>query len=93
MNYLCESGKMSRYGWFSHRFEMQLLLIPCIFWIPTVAVVSSRQSNASSVSIVFAWFSFGASFWAVEKAFKSFREEDEPDPLPPGIQENPYIYG
>mmetsp|Transcript_10815 Transcript_10815/g.28964 ORF Transcript_10815/g.28964 Transcript_10815/m.28964 type:complete len:231 (+) Transcript_10815:394-1086(+) len=93
MNALCESGRMSRYGWFSHRFEMQLLVLPCILWVPTVAVVSSRGSSANAVSIVFAWFAFGGSCYAVEKAFRSFREEDEPDPIPVGIDENPYIYG
>eukprot|EP00184_Porphyridium_aerugineum_P000137 CAMPEP_0184693072 /NCGR_PEP_ID=MMETSP0313-20130426/1370_1 /TAXON_ID=2792 /ORGANISM="Porphyridium aerugineum, Strain SAG 1380-2" /LENGTH=194 /DNA_ID=CAMNT_0027151033 /DNA_START=136 /DNA_END=720 /DNA_ORIENTATION=- len=93
MNYVCESGKSSRYGWFSHRFEMQMLIFPCLLWVPGVATTSSRNSEASGVAVFFAWLAFLGSFWSVLKAYFSFREEDEPDVIPSGVKVHPYIYG
>ncbi|KAA8495312.1 hypothetical protein FVE85_1467 [Porphyridium purpureum] len=93
MNFMCETGRASRYGWFSHKFEMQLLFVPCLIWIPGVAAISARDSPAVGSAVFFSWMCFAGSFYAATKAYRSFREEDEPDPIPKAYLENPYIYG
>lgn len=92
LNYLTESGSMSRTGMFSHGLEVQLIAGLVLIWTPAVGSVST-VGNASPVTVWFAWLGFFGSIYATYKAYHSFKEEDLPTPLPDGYDEDDFVYG
>mmetsp|Transcript_14432 Transcript_14432/g.29518 ORF Transcript_14432/g.29518 Transcript_14432/m.29518 type:complete len:175 (-) Transcript_14432:1061-1585(-) len=94
LNYLCANAQLSRYGFFSHKFEMYMMMALTLWWVPGVATASAiNNAHKSGVGTFFAWASFFGSILATYKAYHSYKEEDEPDSVPYGYDEGAYIYG
>lgn len=91
-NYLCESGSMSRTGFFSHGLEVQLIALSVLLWVPLVATVSA-VGKAPLLTVWFAWLGFFGNIYATFLAYHSFKEEDMPTAVPVGFDEEEFVYG
>lgn len=83
---------MSRTGCFSHGLEVQLVSVGVIMWVPLVATVSS-VGNAPMITVWFAWLGFFSTIYASFLAYHSFKEQDLPNGLPAGFDEEENVYG
>lgn len=92
LNYLTETGNMSRAGCFSHGLEVHLIFALVIPWTLGVFTVS-LYGAATRLTMWFAWFAFFGSIYATYKAYHSFKEEDLPSALPEGFDEEDFVYG
>lgn len=92
LNWLAESNRLSRNGFFSHGLEVWWIGFLVLFWIPIIITVS-KYPLLPAVAVWFSWAGFFASIYATFKAYHSFKEEDLPSQLPDGFEEEDHVYG
>mmetsp|Transcript_11348 Transcript_11348/g.19415 ORF Transcript_11348/g.19415 Transcript_11348/m.19415 type:complete len:216 (-) Transcript_11348:34-681(-) len=75
-NYLCETYRMSRSGWFSYALELYMMYILVLWWIPGVAVASSSDNFITPTGEVWAYLSLFASMFAAFAAYRTLKYEE-----------------
>lgn len=92
LNWLAESDRLSRNGFFSHGLEVMWISFLVLFWIPII-ITTSKHPLLPAVVVWFSWAGFFASIYATFKAYHSFKEEDLPSDLPDDFEEEDHVYG
>lgn len=92
LNWLAESDRLSRNGFFSHGLEVWWIGFLVVFWVPII-ITASKYPPQKGVVVWFSWLGFFASIYATFKAYHSFKEEDLPSEPPEGFEEEDYVYG
>mmetsp|Transcript_5279 Transcript_5279/g.10827 ORF Transcript_5279/g.10827 Transcript_5279/m.10827 type:complete len:186 (-) Transcript_5279:2404-2961(-) len=87
-NYLGEMNKLSRQGWYSHRFEMRLLgFVAILCWVPGAATISSRSTLITTgTGVTFGWLSFFGCLYATYTCYRAMKEEETLAAIVPDLE-------